>query len=249
VRMRLRPSMVSVLCLSVAIPIVACSGGSGSPPSSSTSNPDDQAIAGLMTNPGPTVTTIPAGSAIPEVATWEVHSTPQGVGAVGRAPSGTAEVMFEAVLDVSGTQLVVTREAVAVAPGLHYTFHDVVTAIQADVAAATASSPSMSTGAGGLAAETHALGIGALTDDGGSLNSDGGGLLTDAGSNLTCSDTMVHALGAVTLVGGFLAVDGVVLCPFSFVGGPVAGGACYAATAGLGAAAVYAAKRSAACGY
>jgi hypothetical protein len=123
----------------------------GPPPAAEQSNQTVQTtstpppgVQSIFTDPGEVVAKIPAGSAIPEIQTWEVHSKPEGVSAVGiGASTGEPKVIVVVALTDDGKDTWPTAWGFAQSPDLHYSVKEVAEGVNADIAAAGGLGPSL----------------------------------------------------------------------------------------------------------
>jgi hypothetical protein len=192
----------------------ATEGATPTPDQGSTAAPQrSQAVEALFEDPGEIVDRVPAGSSIAEIQTWEIHSKPEGISAVGvDAASGKPRVMYVAALTVAGDETRLSEWGLAQAANLHYPTAQVLQALHADMAAAGESPASLTSA---------------------SLRPLDGDPLVESGRTplYHCSAALRHILGAATTVEIVVALGGSVLSAFCgpwvllCVGGTVAAGA------------------------
>jgi hypothetical protein len=207
-------------CLSIAILLLVVGCGSEGSTEAEPPRTHTKVIEDLFANPGALVERVPAGSSIPGVQAWEIHSRAEGVSAVGvDAMSGKPKVMYVVALAVDGDETRISAWGLAQSADLHVPGDQLPQAIRADMAA---------------------LDVPATSLTGPSLRPLAGDPLVAQGSAplYRCSAALKTILGVSTTLLGSVALDGTVLSPFC---GPWAA-ACFAGTVAAGAGAAYTGK-------
>ena len=193
----MRP-LVAALGLSIVFVAgsTACSGGSSG---SSESMSPAQAVRDIATDPGSVLATIPAGSGIPQVQSWEIHQAFGAIAAVGIGKNtGAREVVVAGAFQTAGGQTSVEAANFVLAPDVTLSKTAVVQFLDADIEAAIENPGSISLPAnGGLASASFEAPAFAIRLQGATLVNQDPGKTLDTDSGLCTSERLIYLLFAL----------------------------------------------------